>query len=47
LIVISGYFILTFAILAVQGQTAAFNAPNPIVLLYGTVQASLGKAAGK
>jgi amino acid transporter len=46
LIVTAGYFILTFAILAVQGQTAAFNAPNPIALLYGTVQASLGTVAG-
>ncbi len=42
LIVIVGYFIITFAILAVQGQNAAFNAPNPIALLYGTVQSTLG-----
>lgn len=46
LLVIAGYFVLTFAILTVEGQNAAFNAPNPITLLYATVQSSLGAVAG-
>jgi hypothetical protein len=44
--VIIGYLVLTFAILVVGGQNAAFNAPNPVALLVSTVQTVLGPLAG-
>jgi len=45
LLVLAGYLLTTLAVLVVAGQTAALNAPNPIVLLTGTVETVLGKGA--
>jgi len=42
LFVLVGYFLLTFVVLAVGGQNAAFAAPNPIALLYSVAQTTLG-----
>ncbi|MFL5626080.1 MAG: APC family permease [Ktedonobacteraceae bacterium] len=47
LLVLAGYFVLTFAVLAVGGQTAAFSAANPIVLLVTVVQTALGPLTSK
>jgi amino acid transporter len=46
LLVIVGYFTVTFAVLVVEGPNAALQAANPIVLLVGTVDTVLGRAAG-
>jgi amino acid transporter len=45
-LVLVGYLVMTFAVLAVEGQNAAFSAPNPIALLVGTVQTVFGRLAG-
>jgi len=45
LIVMGGYLILNFAVLVVEGQNAAFAAPNPVQLLIDTVDKGLGKIA--
>ena len=46
LIVMGGYLIVTFSILAVEGQNAAFSAPNSVALLIDAVDKGLGKFAG-
>ena len=46
LLVLAGYLLSTLAVLVVAGQTAALAAPNPIVLLTGTVETVFGKGAG-
>lgn len=42
LLILVGYFVLTFAVLTVGGQNAAFSAPNPIALLYSVARTTLG-----
>lgn len=46
LLVLAGYLVLTFAVLTVEGQSAALNATNPISLLIDTVDKGLGRFAG-
>ncbi|HET9918883.1 MAG TPA: APC family permease [Ktedonobacteraceae bacterium] len=46
LIVMGGYLIITFSILAVEGQNAAFTAPNSVALLLDAVDKGLGKFIG-
>jgi glutamate:GABA antiporter len=47
LLVLIGYFGLTYAILAVEGQNATFTAANPIILLVSIAQTTLGPLAAK
>jgi amino acid transporter len=45
-IVVGGYLIVILAILVVEGQNAAFNAPNSVALLIDAVDKGLGSFAG-
>lgn len=46
LIVMGGYLIVTLAILVVEGQNAAFSAPNSVALLIDAVDKGLGNFMG-
>lgn len=46
LLALVGYLLSTVAMLVVEGQNAALNAPNPIVLLVGIVETVFGKGMG-
>jgi glutamate:GABA antiporter len=46
ILVVVAYFVTTWALLVVEGQNAALSTGNPVQLVFGTVNASLGKFAG-
>lgn len=46
LFVLVSYLVVTFAVLVVEGQNAAFSATNSVTLLIDTVDRSLGRVVG-